>query len=378
MAKFRILTKRFFLLSNFLVAGLFLAACTNSFLNPGTWWVISFLGLIFPVLLLFVLGFFFFWLFFHSRRWAILSFITLVAGWTNIHAFFAFHIFSGFADQKPPSSFRVLTWNVHRWDEFITKKPGASGHRIRMLEFLKKQNADVMCFQEFFEGLDLKQFSSTLPYIRDSLHYPFVAYLPDYYGWGRIYSGGVILFSRFPLKNITRFQYPGPEPDLAAESLLSADAEIQGKTVRFFTTHLQSVLFRGKDYHNLEIITKVEDSVVQASKSILKKLKFAYALRAVQADTVRSMMDKSPFPAVLCADFNDVPNSYTYFTIRGNRQDAFQEKGFGIGRTYSSLSPTLRIDYLVADRSLPVIQCHKITVPWSDHFPLVTDLSLPQ
>jgi len=247
-----------------------------------------------------------------------------------------------------------------------------------MLAFLKNQEADVMCFQEYFEGRDLKQYSSSLPFIRDSLHYPFVAYLPDYYGWGHVYSGGVILFSRYPLKNITRFQYPGPEPELAAESLLIADGEINGKTIRFFTTHLQSVLFRRNDYHNLEIIRKVEDSVVQASKSILKKLKLAYGLRAVQADTLRSLMDKSPFPVVLCADFNDVPNSYTYFTVRGNRQDAFQEKGFGIGRTYNSLSPTLRIDYIMADKSLPVLQCHKISVPWSDHFPVVTDLALPQ
>ena len=44
---------------------------------------------------------------------------------------------------------------------------------------------------------------------------------------------------------------------------------------------------------------------------------------------------------IVTGDFNDVPNTYTYFTIRGKLQDAFLKQGFGIGRTYSGISPTL-------------------------------------
>jgi endonuclease/exonuclease/phosphatase family metal-dependent hydrolase len=121
----------------------------------------------------------------------------------------------------------------------------------------------------------------------------------------------------------------------------------------------------------------VKDSTIEASKSIVKKLKRAYGFRGGQADIVREQLDKSPFPVIICGDFNDVPNSYTYFHIRGNLQDAFIKKGFGVGRSYVHISPTLRIDYLFADKKFEVLQCKKFNLPYSDHHPVIADLRLP-
>ncbi|HEV3325461.1 MAG TPA: endonuclease/exonuclease/phosphatase family protein, partial [Puia sp.] len=95
-----------------------------------------------------------------------------------------------------------------------------------------------------------------------------------------------------------------------------------------------------------------------------------------QAVEVRATLDKSPHPGIICGDFNDVPNSYTYATIRGNWQDSWLQKGFGIGRTYVNISPTLRIDYILADPRFTVLQCRKIPLPWSDHNPVEADLEL--
>jgi endonuclease/exonuclease/phosphatase family metal-dependent hydrolase len=78
----------------------------------------------------------------------------------------------------------------------------------------------------------------------------------------------------------------------------------------------------------------------------------------------------------LTGDFNDVPNSYTYFTIRKNLQDAFLKNGFGIGRTYSTLAPTLRIDYILATREFTIPQFNRIVKDYSDHYLLVADLRL--
>ncbi|MBS1935054.1 MAG: endonuclease/exonuclease/phosphatase family protein, partial [Bacteroidetes bacterium] len=158
---------------------------------------------------------------------------------------------------------------------------------------------------------------------------------------------------------------------------IAADINVNGDTIRVFTTHLQSVLFRSKDFRDLETIKNVDDSVLQASKSIVKKLRHAYSLRSGQADLVRGQLDKSPYPSIICGDFNDVPNSYTYFHIRGNKQDAFIKKGLGIGRTYVNLSPTLRIDYILADPEFSVLQCKRFNLPYSDHHPVVADLQLP-
>ncbi len=378
MATFRKFTRRLFIILNGAAVFFFLLACANALLKPGKWWPVSLLGLFFPLLLLIVAGFFLFWLFVPSRRpWALLSFLTLIVGWPNIHAFLAFHPGAGFSAAKPPHSLRILTWNVRSWDEFITKKIGASGHRSKMMEFIDEQQADVVCFQEFFESHNPKIAASNIPYIQQQLHYPYYLFSRDYRRYDGVYEAGVIIFSRYPITDTLLMSYGRTDGVRGTESLIAADIHVGGDTIRLFTTHLQSVLFRGKDFHDLEIIKNVNDSILSASKSIVKKLRFAFRLRGEQALEVREQLDKSPYPAVICGDFNDVPNSYTYFTIKGPRRDAFIEKGFGIGRTYVHISPTLRIDYILADPRINVLQCARFTLPYSDHHPVVADLQLP-
>ncbi|MEI9946946.1 MAG: endonuclease/exonuclease/phosphatase family protein [Chitinophagaceae bacterium] len=88
------------------------------------------------------------------------------------------------------------------------------------------------------------------------------------------------------------------------------------------------------------------------------------------------MIGDSPHPVLFCADLNDVPNSYTYYTVKGDMQDAFLKKGFGIGRTFSALSPTLRIDYIFADDNFKIKQFKRILKRYSDHYMLVSDIEL--
>jgi endonuclease/exonuclease/phosphatase family metal-dependent hydrolase len=75
---------------------------------------------------------------------------------------------------------------------------------------------------------------------------------------------------------------------------------------------------------------------------------------------------------------NDVPTSYAYWQLRGRRSDAFLEAGFGIGRTFVALAPTLRIDYILADERFNVKQFSVLQNRQSDHLALVTDLQLNQ
>jgi endonuclease/exonuclease/phosphatase family metal-dependent hydrolase len=92
---------------------------------------------------------------------------------------------------------------------------------------------------------------------------------------------------------------------------------------------------------------------------------------------VKEFISKSPYPFILTGDFNDVPNSYTYFTIRGKElQDAFLETGLGVGRTYSYIAPTLRIDYIFTTKDFSIRQFNRIIKNYSDHYMLVTDLQL--
>ena len=95
-----------------------------------------------------------------------------------------------------------------------------------------------------------------------------------------------------------------------------------------------------------------------------------------QADKVRIEIDKSPYPVIVCGDFNDVPNSYPYEKIGNGLQDAFVMKGSGIGRTFSGISPTLRIDNIFVDKLYSVHQFTRIAKKLSDHFPVIADIGL--
>jgi endonuclease/exonuclease/phosphatase family metal-dependent hydrolase len=372
MTSLRKFAKRILVLLNVLLGILFLLACCNAFLHPDRWWFVALLAFIFPLLLIILLIFIVFWLFV-SPRFALISAICLITGWQNIHAFFGFSLAGHDFKHKNPAHLRIMTWNVRRWDEFSMKKNGSSGHRLPMLTLVEKQNADILCFQEFYEPLDSAK--SNIRYIRNNLGYPYFFFSRDYHSPANKYETGVIIFSKYPI--VGRIQAHFSNDSLhKTESLIAADIDVNGKTIRVFTTHLQSVLFKTKDFRNVEIIQNAQDSIVEASRSLVKKLKNALGLRGYQADTVRKRLDSSPFPLVICGDFNDVPNSYSYFHIRGNLQDAFIAKCFGIGRSYKQISPTLRIDYILPSKDFRVIQSMKLSSPYSDHNAMLTDLQL--
>ena len=372
MTTLRKFAKRFFILLNFVLGVLFLLACCNAFLHPDKWWFISLLAFLFPLFLVLLLIFIFFWLFV-CARYALISLLCLLVGWQNIHAFFGFSLAKHDFTHKASASIRIMTWNVRRWDEFSTKKIGASGHRLPMLELVGKQDADILCFQEFYEPIDSAK--SNIRYIRRQLHFPFFLFSRDYHNHSLKYETGVIIFSKYPIVATSQTHYSSDTVQ-KTESLIAADVNVHGKLIRIYTTHLQSVLFKTNDFRNVEIIRNADDSMLMASRSLAKKLKNALGLRGYQADLVRRIVDASPHPLVVCGDFNDVPNSYTYFHIRGNLQDAFITKCFGIGRSYIHISPTLRIDYILPSREFEVIQTMKLSSPFSDHHAVLTDLQL--
>src|ERR1700682_2191598 len=127
MTSLRKFTMRFFILLNIVVGILFLLTCCNAFLHPDKWWFISLLAFFFPLFLVLLLIFLFFWLI-ANARYALISLVCLFTGWQNIHAFFGFSLAKHDFTHKDSSSIRIMTWNLRRWDEFSSKKIGSAGH----------------------------------------------------------------------------------------------------------------------------------------------------------------------------------------------------------------------------------------------------------
>lgn len=368
--KFRVFTRRFLFFVNIGLVFFFLLSCLVPYLHPQRWWFISFLGLAFPFLLLLVILFLSFWLIVLKPRYALLPGIALLLGLKSITVFLSFHTPRAFNYKKEPGRIRVVSWNVARFIELKRNNNAGSEKRLKMFELIKKQDADVLCLQEFHTSTDSAYYDNIAP-IQKELGYPYYYFSFDEDGDNHYYSS--IIFSRYPIIDSGKVRYPRPTlPDV----LLQVDLKVNNDTIRVYTTHLQSNQFGKKDYERLGKIKSGDDSLVTNSRSILSKLKRGVSYRAIQADIVDEVLDNSPYPLIFCADLNDVPNSYAYFTARGDLQDAFLKKGFGIGRTFAAISPTLRIDYIFAGKEFRIRQFNRIVRNLSDHYMLVADLEL--
>ena len=370
-SKFRLFTKRFFIYSNITIALFFLLACLVPYMNPQKWWFISFLGLAFPFLLIIVLSFMVTWLLI-KPKFAVISFLALLLGFKSISVFFAVNKIEAFKYRKEPGTIRIVSWNVARFIEMKRNNNAGSQTRLKMLELIKEQDADILCLQEFFTSYDSAWYPN-LEYIRDSFRYPYWFYSHDFDGDNHF--TGSIIFSRFPIIDSGMMRYPRPTlPD----ALMHADIKVASDTFRVYTTHLQSLQFGRDDYARIDKIKSAEDSLLTHSKTIFSKIRLGISQRSIQADIIDQVLDDSPYPLVFCGDLNDVPNSYTYFTVRGGMQDAFLKKGFGIGRTFSAVSPTLRIDYIFTDQHFSIRQFNRVAKRYSDHYMLVSDIALKE
>ncbi len=354
--------KKSFIIFNVIVGLLFLIAALSPFINPANWWLHGFLALITPFIIVVLLLLMFTWLIIRPY-FAVIPLAFLLIGFKQIKVVFAWNISSDFVKAKAKNTLRIIDWNIHGFNGSGGVGSVKKNVRLELAESVLKNKPDIICFQEFNSALyenNIALFSKTHPY-----HY----FSKDYStGNNGHYAMGVIIFSSLPIIDSGRVAFPNDESVIYVDILNGID------TMRIFTTHLQSFKFQKGDYEDIEHIKESDAASISASKSIMRKMKIAYKKRGVQADIVHNELAKSPHPTIICGDFNDVPNSYTYFTIKQHLKDAFLEKGFGIGRSFVSLSPTLRIDYILADPTFEVNQFDMLDESLSDHNMLMADI----
>jgi endonuclease/exonuclease/phosphatase family metal-dependent hydrolase len=379
----RKITARIVLLVNILVILFFLFACLIPYLHPGKWWFTGFLGLLFPYILLVLLLFLPFWLIVNPRR-SLYTLFALILGFSSIGKLLALNKLDNFEQIKKTDHLRIMTWNVRYFVPFRDKifKEENEKNRDAILDEIKKMQPDVVCFQEFFTNGEVNGLNN-IKILSQDLGYPYYFFSRDQVHWKTIVSGTAV-FSRYPIIQSNLIKFPD-KINKEAESTINADIIFKGDTLRFFNIHLQSFRFMPQDYVDFGKIKNQQDSGLIASKNIFRKMQSTFLLHGLQADFITEKINKSPYPVIICGDLNDVPNSYAYSTIKGNKKDVFLEKGLGIGKTFNSASsrflgrlPTLRIDYILTDPLLEIGQFTQINKKLSDHFALVADVKFKE
>lgn len=365
-------TKIFFIALNFIVAIFFIAGGNVKYFNPKDWWFLGLFTFILAYLLLALFLFFLFWLL-KKSPWCLISLITIALGWNAVMNVFPMKFSSSFSLEKKPISIRVMSWNVEQFN--ILHHKDHPEIKQEMFDLINQYDPDIACFQEVVAG-DKKKGINYFPDIQKALR--FVDYFYSYSlkdDFDHNHHFGRIIFSKLPIINKqTVVNYPN---DYNA-TFQYIDVVKGNDTIRVFNVHLQSLKFSKANRSYLDNASLNSDSNITESKSIISKIKTGFIKRSIQANFIKDEINHSPYPVIVCGDFNDVPNSYAYETIGKGLQNAFVEKGSGIARTFTAISPTLRIDNIFADKNFTITQFARVKKLLSDHFPIIADLIPPQ
>ena len=364
-------TKGFFVLCNIILALLFLLGCYSSYFNASTYWYLGLLTLASLYFFLFLLIFIIFWLF-AKPKFILISLISFALAWNPLGQIIKIKQSDEFKIAKLPTSVRIMSWNVEHFD--ILEHKTHPERKQEMLDLIKKYSPDVACFQEMVGG----DFDSTainyVPRIAKELNYKYYYYSYDKRDdFDSKHHYGIITFSRFPI--IQKYTY-SPTQTNYNSIFQSIDVEVNTDTFRIFNTHLQSLKFSDVNRKYIDDPSLRGEIDLEKSKNIISKFKTGFAKRKLQSERVKKSMNESPYKVIICGDFNDVPNSYAYNTIGKGLKNAYAEKGTGIGRTFASISPTLRIDNIFVDKKLMIEQFVRVKKKLSDHFPIIADVQL--
>lgn len=366
---FRRFTKGMFVTTNIIVGILFFIGCYVNLFNPLYFWFLGFVNLIAFYLLALLIIFIVFWIVV-KPRYSFISLISIAICFTAIQHIIPFRKGSSFTKEKQAQALRVMSWNVSSFDLIAYSKTGDKTVFNGMMDLMKEYQPDVLCMQEVALGDSnitvvhhVKGLSDTLGMRYYKYSYNEEWYLNLHYG--------VITYSKYPIvggHTIMEYPYTYNYTSQCVDILVNAD------TFRVFNFHLESLKFNPDTYEYLDKPISEQAKDLDKSKSIISRIKHGYIRRYHQVNKIKKEIEQSPYPVIVCGDFNDVPNSYPYKELGKGLKNSFVEKGSGLGRTFMSISPTLRIDNIFVDPKFDVLQYNRVKKKLSDHYPIMADI----
>ncbi len=348
------------LLGTLVLSFLLLAACATAWVHPSTTMFFVYLGLAFPVIALFNLLAGIYWVL--KRKWyLIIPLGSMFLCSHNIQKTLGIHR-NNASEKVIVDKIKVLSYNIKLFD-FYDKD-------TKVLDYLLKQDADIVCLQEFGYYTGSEKRFLTRAHIMDKMKekYPYHHFSQSDLQLKGTY--GMATFSKHPVVK---------HDDIAIESryksAIYSDIKIGDDTLRVINLHLESNKLTSAERELLQHIRNT-DSTNSKAKAINKKLSEAYSLREKQADKVSELIEQTRHPIVLCGDINDVPVSYTYSTLAGSKlTDSFTERGKGYGHTFNEGMIKFRIDDIMHSKELCAKKYVRDKVPYSDHYPVIVDLA---
>lgn len=371
LKRVRSLGRKTVLAINIAAACAILLAYLATEISPERFPYLAFFGIAYGFFLITNLGFAIFWLFF-KKGYALISSIAILIGFGHLSSYFQLLPDLNQVDVSG-NTIRVVSQNVrlfgwYNWSENIA-------NRDDIMANLERINGDIYCLQEFFhhsgpgifETKELFKLVSGSNYLHDE--YTTTVNKTQHYG--------IAIYSKFPMIGKGQIRFEGEKSN---NMCIYADLDLFGDTVRVYNAHVASIRFTDTHYAFVEDLnSEKEKSEVDLSGafSIARRLGAAFRRRANQVELIKDHANKSPYPVIICGDFNDTPVSYSYAAISDGLKDAFRGSGAGIGNTYIGVFPSFRIDYIFHSPEIKSLNYTTHPEEVSDHHAISCDLILP-
>lgn len=339
------------------------------FVKPQVFWPFAFMGIAYPLFLFFNVIFVFIWLF-RKPSLSLISLFAILIGWTAIDKHFGFGIGQSPSTARDSSALRVMSYNVQMFNNTNTS-PSGEGARSEIAKIIRDVSPDILCIQEFqTHSAGQKDMKSQF---KEQLDFKYVNFIPV--AENNYDAYGIVIFSKYPIFNSGTLDINTNKK--VVNRVVYSDINFKGRPLRVYNVHLQSIGFQKEDYEYISHEAPSGQVDMQSTKRIGRRLKSAYIKRNEQVDMLHLHAGKSNIPFIVAGDFNDTPLSYSVNRLSGEMQNAFVEKGRGLGITYNGAFPNFQIDYILASNDFKVLDYQVVRKEYSDHYPIWSDLHLP-
>ena len=320
---------RILFIVNSILLLLLLASYIAPKVHPDFFWYISLLGIFFPAILIINIIFGIYWLFCWKKYfWANLVIILLgtshidniIANQKNILDQKKFNELQKNKKHQFDQLINIMSYNVRLFNQNENIDDNDIVNKIR--DVIRKEKPNILCIQEFNLTNETTKIFDL--YNQKNANDNKLQIITEY----KVIKTGYI-----KSKNICVYK------DI-----------VLNDTIRVYNIHLQS--------------------------NWVNSMKSSYQNRVNEALKIKKHINKSPYPVIVCGDFNDTPISYTYSNLKNGLADSFKESGIGIGNSYVSI-PTLRIDYILHSEKYKSYNYKKNKYELSDHFPISCDILIP-
>jgi len=337
---------------------------------PTDHWIAGFMMLSVPVLMLLHLLFFCWFLFFNrSRAW--LSGVALLLSfpfWARtspiLRTFFQNSANQANFESKPGNTFTLMSYNVLSFDVLGHLDNIEPQNALHLIEWAKTADADVKCLEEFYNHHTRPKFDiipqfQKAGYRHYTLLHPAIATNEENFI-------GLAIFSKYPIVGRGEQEFENQN------GMLWADLKIKNDTIRIINVHLRSYVLRLENLKHAYQKRDYKDSKEQV-RGVFSRLKYGFEHHATELKAIEACIDSSPYPVIVCGDFNETPYSYVYGRLRQRLNNAFEDAGSGLGFSYRNMPNFIRIDNHFYDPKGFKAQWFETRrdVRHSDHFPII-------